>query len=462
MKRTIFSLVIPILLLLSACSSIQTEKTHFATINQHLAANDFNGAIKILEDTKNIYYSKKDRVLYYLDLGLLYHYAKQYEKSNIMLSKAEDAIKELYTKSVSKALGSMLLNDNVLAYSGEDYENIYLNVIKALNYINLGNQEDAFVEIRKINQKLKSLQQRYNKMAKEYNKSKKGKLKFKPGENRFTDSALARLFSALLYRSEGEIDDAVIDLRKYKKVWQTESDIYDYKYVSVNKFFTKKPKLDLVCLVGTSPDKKAKTLYIHTEKDYLIIGQTKENIKGKTNLKDLKTFYWPGMEAGYHFKFQIPVMIKNPSKVNSIKITIDGYNNTNADLLEDIQKVAMVTFKIKEPIIYFKTITRAVLKGLISANQKKQLSKKIDNPLLSFAMRTAIDAAVDATENADLRISHYFPAKIYFKELDIKNGLYRLKIDYLDKNGNILYSDVKDSVTVNKNGLNLIESYYVQ
>jgi len=167
MKREIFHfIVIFFTLILVSCSSISTDKQHYASINQRLAANDFEGAIKVLEETKNIYYSKKDRVLYYLDLGLLYHYAKQYQKSNEMLSKAENAIKELYTKSISKVLASMILNDNTLDYSGEDYEDIYINVIKALNYINLNEREEAFVEIRKINEKLNFLEDKYKKYPK--------------------------------------------------------------------------------------------------------------------------------------------------------------------------------------------------------------------------------------------------------------------------------------------------------
>ncbi len=463
MKREIFHFIIIFFaLILVSCSSISTDKQHYASINQRLAANDFEGAIKILEETKNIYYSKKDRVLYYLDLGLLYHYAKQYQKSNEMLSKAENAIKELYTKSISKALASMILNDNTLDYSGEDYEDIYINVIKALNYINLNEREEAFVEIRKINEKLNYLEDKYKKISKEYNSSKKGKLKFKPGKNKFTDSALARLFSALLYRSEGQMEDASIDLRKFKQVWNKEPSIYDFKPISVNKFLSEKPKIDFVCLVGTSPDKKAKTLYIHTEKDHIIIATTNETPKGKSDLTYLNSFYWPGIKAGLHFKFQVPYIVKKPSKVSKIKISVNGYQNVKPDKLEDIQNVAINTFKIKEPIIYFKTITRAILKGVISAKQKQDLSKKIDNPLLSFAMRAAIDVAVDATEHADLRISHYFPANVYFKELEIKKGVYKVQIDYYDKEGNILFSDIKDNVEIKKGGLNLVESYYVQ
>ncbi len=79
-------------------------------------------------------------MLYYLDLGMLHHYAGNYAKSNEFLQKAEYAIEELFTASVSKIATSLLLNDNALDYSGEDYEDIYLNIFKALNFIALGKE----------------------------------------------------------------------------------------------------------------------------------------------------------------------------------------------------------------------------------------------------------------------------------------------------------------------------------
>ena len=61
---------------------------------------------------------------------MLHHYNGDFEQSNTLLSKAETAFDELYTKSIGRAAASMLLNDNILEYSGEDYEDIYLNIFK--------------------------------------------------------------------------------------------------------------------------------------------------------------------------------------------------------------------------------------------------------------------------------------------------------------------------------------------
>ena len=145
-----------------------------------------------------------------------------------------DTFDELYTKSLGRGAASMLLNDNILEYSGEDYEDVYLNVFKALNYVELDEFDDAFVEIRKINEKLSLLEQKYRKMAKQYNTSKDKKKNFESGTNKFHNSALGRYLSMLLYRAEGKMDDARIDKEKIDEAWQLQSHIYNFSKPSLN------------------------------------------------------------------------------------------------------------------------------------------------------------------------------------------------------------------------------------
>ena len=123
---------------------------------------------------------------------------QEYEESNIHLTQAEDAIEELFTKSISKATASMLLNDNTFAYAGEDYEDIYVNIFKALNYINLNKPESAFVEIRKVNIKLNLLEDKYKKYAEELNKSEDSKIEIKVKSNQFNNSVFSKIFKYAL------------------------------------------------------------------------------------------------------------------------------------------------------------------------------------------------------------------------------------------------------------------------
>ena len=101
-------------LVLSSCASTMTIQNQYEEAQEYVARRDFAGAGAVIESYKNESYKEKDRVLYYLDVGMLYHYAGEYEKSNAALSEAERGIEELYTKSISRAVASGVLNDNAL------------------------------------------------------------------------------------------------------------------------------------------------------------------------------------------------------------------------------------------------------------------------------------------------------------------------------------------------------------
>ncbi|MGB9591004.1 MAG: hypothetical protein ACPL1K_00630, partial [Candidatus Kryptoniota bacterium] len=307
-------------LVLSGCTSMQTQKQQFVEVDKALSNREFGRAALKLESGKNEYYSAKDRVLFYLDLGMLYHYGEKELKSNESLTLAENSIDELYTKSVSKAIVSMLLNDNALDYSGEAYEDVYLNVFKALNYIKMKQFDDAFVEVRRANNKLAQLEDKYRKIADDLSKQDTTGHKFKVEHNRFTNSALANYISFLMYRSQGKCSDAEIDARRIRDTWKEESYFYNFpmptlESCSDNNFSG--TRLNIVSFVGKSPELFARTLSIYTFKDAVGIYQS----DGK-NQKQIDVIQWPGMEASYHFKFSLPYMEKKGTLVSRVVVEV--------------------------------------------------------------------------------------------------------------------------------------------
>jgi len=465
MNRSIISKIIIFFLIfiISSCSTMKTSKVQFTGIEEKLKIRDYAGAISQIESAKDKYYKPKEKVVYYLDLGMLYHYHKEYAKSNEFLSKAEKAIEELYTKSISRAAASLLLNDNVLEYAGEDYEDIYLNIFKALNYIELDLFDDAFVEIRRINNKLSMLEDKHTKIADQFNLSKDKKVDFKAGKNKFHNSALGRYLSLLLYRAEGKLDDARIDKNKIAEAWDLQSQIYNFPKIQFDNYLeqTNKTRIDVLSFIGKSPDKKANTLYIHTEKDLIVIARTEENPRGKQKIEDFNVIPWKGIEEGYHFKFQLPKMNLRSSCIAKVKVVVDNRIAGELKIIESIENVALETYKIKEPIIYLKTITRAIVKGLFAEKRKQEMEAKINNNILGFAARLATDALVDATENADLRISRFFPSKALIKELLVEPGIHHIKIEYYSDNNTLLFTDDLGEKEFKADKLNLLESYYL-
>ena len=83
------------LLTLLSCASMKTQQAQYVESVPLAREGSYEQASLIIQEAKGEEYREKDRVLYYLDLGMLHHWSGEYELSNEMLTKAENAIEEL-------------------------------------------------------------------------------------------------------------------------------------------------------------------------------------------------------------------------------------------------------------------------------------------------------------------------------------------------------------------------------
>jgi hypothetical protein len=80
---------------------------------------------------------------------------------------------------------------------------------------------------------------------------------------------------------------------------------------------------------------------------------------------------------------------------------------------------------------------------------------------VAFFTRLAAQLLVDSTENADLRVSRFFPAKASVREIHLFEGAYDIRINYYDHAGKILYTDERLGYPIKANHLNVLESAYL-
>lgn len=429
-----------------------------------LKRGDYAAAQSRIQNYRYLYAPGKDRALYALDRGLLQHYQGDYKASNQSLETAEQAMDDAFVKSVTRGAASLLLNDNVLTYAGEDYENIYVNVFKALNYIGLDQFDEAFVEIRRIDEKLKVLESRYWKIAEKYNQAREMDETFNVGKNRFQNSALGRWLSLLIYRAEGRHDDAAIDLKKIELANRLQPDISSPPGSQLETALQPPSagtvKVSFLGLIGQAPEKRANTFWIHTQKNQLFIGASQESRTGGQEFTGANALYWPGLEPGYTFKFQLPFLHKRGTRVQSISVLVDGRHGPRFDPLESLENAAAAAFEIRQPLIRLKTISRTVTKGIAAAQAQRAAEKQWGE---SQGILTGILAGIgiSLTENADLRISHFFPAQAQIAEMQLTPGIHQIAIEYRGAGGTVLHTDPVGAVTIRPDGLNLIESFYL-
>jgi uncharacterized protein len=171
----------------------------YLLIEASLRAHDPKGADAIVAVAENDYGSK-GRVLYGMDRGMTLQLAGDYQQSNAALEQAEEELDRLYTRRIRTETLGFMTNDTALPYEGDPYEQVLINVLKALNYAVLGQWQDALVEARRIDHRLNVLSDR----TKE--------------KNAYRDDGLARYLSGILYESTGDVNNAFI---AYRKAYET-------------------------------------------------------------------------------------------------------------------------------------------------------------------------------------------------------------------------------------------------
>ena len=116
----------------------------------------FVAAVSVLEAAQDTF-GDKDAVLYFLERGMLYHYAGHFSASNASFQVATRLAELNYTKSVSVEASTFLANDNTRPYYGENFERALIHMFGAFNYQGLGQLDEALVEIGRLNFFLRQL-----------------------------------------------------------------------------------------------------------------------------------------------------------------------------------------------------------------------------------------------------------------------------------------------------------------
>jgi hypothetical protein len=134
-------------------------------VEHPLSQGRYDEAVTALEANSKQLESAQGPIVLALDQGMVFHYARQFDLSNRHLDNAEGLITDAFTKSITEGVATYLVNDNARTYPGEDFEDIYSNVFKSLNYQMLGKTEDAMVEIRRATEKQQVLRDKYEKLS---------------------------------------------------------------------------------------------------------------------------------------------------------------------------------------------------------------------------------------------------------------------------------------------------------
>ncbi|WP_224244246.1 COG3014 family protein [Hyalangium gracile] len=177
--------------LLVGCAGDYVARTY--GVRQAYEGEDYPRALSELEDLERNG-NPNDTLLVLLDKGMVLHAAGRWQESIQVLAKADRLSQELDGISIREEAGALLSNERQRAYRGEDFEKLMISVLQALNYAQLGQDEDALVEVRRVNERLQ-------RMIVEEKKP-------------YEQLAIARYIGGVLYEDQRNWDSAYIDYAK--------------------------------------------------------------------------------------------------------------------------------------------------------------------------------------------------------------------------------------------------------
>lgn len=184
-----------------------------------------------------------DRLLYYTELGMVYHLAGDYEKSNRLLESAERISEDLYTKRVSDMLTTAMTNPRQGPYRAANFERVFINYYKALNYLMLaldssdakmreGALEGARIESRRMDIVLSDIEAQKGDYQEQADREKSMFSKLMRIFNKLTgeiidrdkivyrNDAFGHYLAGMIYEQHKEYDDARVAYQKSASLYE--------------------------------------------------------------------------------------------------------------------------------------------------------------------------------------------------------------------------------------------------
>lgn len=424
------------MLVLSGCA---TYSSSFGVVQRNLAAQDFDGALQILEKQAD---AKNDRVLYLLNKGMVLRMKRDFAGSNIALEAAKTEMNRLYAESISENALSFVVNDATVSYAGDDYEQVLVHLYKALNYLELGQLNEARVEALQVDIKLREL-----------------------GENipdsKFTEDALSRYLTGMIYEELGEWSDAMIAYRKAYQAYQK----YQTHYATAIPDMLKHDLIRLATRQGlkkeaaeyrktfdmparldeeAAPEQVGELVFVLNNglaplKRERIVGATgpASSVVMATNTNR--------QVAPVMVNIALPYYEARPAAVQKARISISG-KQTETQLMEDVDAIARASLDARMPAITTRSIARAVSKVAIQRSVDRAGRNGNNDLAVELLGSLFVRVAAIATERADTRSWLTLPANVQLAKLSVPPGSYAVTVELLDDGERVIatqkYADI--------------------
>lgn len=461
MKIIKFIQFLAILVLLTGCSTFRSYNSEMEPVIQGVAKGDIGKAIS--EHESNASSDKDKDLLYFMEKGELQRLKKLYPETIATWTEADQMIAQWESEAklsgakVGEAIGSVVVNDKLRRYDGEDYEKVMLSTRLALAYLAAGKTEDALVEIKKTWERENLIKTLHEKEIDEAESSAKEKgysnksedLKGYPISTLNSpevthlkngyQNAFSHYLSGFLYEDAGETSLAAASYRTAIELEPSLSVLKDGLIGMDNRFSTlanttvntdqaisteKKPKKK-----GKGKNKGAKKIVSEpvvaeaevvsplipqsNESDVLFVVET-----GVAPYKKSIMIPLPIPSAGL-VPISFPVLESNPiSAIKATSITLPNNSISHLTTITSLENLSRRSLKDNLPWIMVRAAIRAAIKGGAQAAAYQQ----------NAAAGLAMNAVNVATEQADERTWNLLPSEITIARVKLPEGKSTIKI----------------------------------
>lgn len=493
---------VSVMVMLTSCASSgglskKQKKIKDVEYLNSLNQGDFDSCLKYMESLypenskkkKNKNANLQNKIRDDFDIGMLNHYMGDYEKSLQVMNSTDSLMHQAFTKSITQGIAAATINDNMAEYGGTPYEYMYLNIFNALNYYNLGDYDEAAVEIRKLNNKQKEFIVKYGSLLKNLsdsysaeNSDERSKLenayktlnlnrnqfagqtpKKPTEEDIFRDSPLARYISLLFYMMEGDDGNASLDARTLNVLNKSIDVSDDLKIPRGNG------RLNVLAFSGFIGRRGEQRIRIGP---FLGIYYHRKTRNGSEALVippfDLE-FAYPVFPAPQSYESQVftvpaslfdPLIKLKPGNVQIIPNAVDSVTSVqlvmdddcgdfsgktyNFSLLEDLNYAVQQDVNLKAKTAYTRSVIRSLIRKFttVTGSSVALTSARIaldenNGDILQYlaytaayvALAASVDA-LDSLETADIRQAYVLPAKANACGITLPEGNYSFTVKY--------------------------------
>lgn len=395
----------PFLLLAGGCGIFSDYPASTEAARAAFARGDFERALERMPAPE----SGPDRLLYALERGAIAHTSGDFERSLAEFERALGALESLEGRptvsgrSVTEAVGSIVLNDKALPYDGEGFEVVLVHVFLALDYLYLGRIENALVEVKRADARAREEEERY-------------------GDRYPQQNAFARYVSGAIYEALGEFDEARID------------------YLAVEKA---NPGFERV-----RRDLLRMAVYLGAEDDEAAIRAKWGDlpIEGDPGAGEVVGFLACGLgpvkrpieipiPTGHTLtKVAVPDYVRRPNPAVAVELWEGGSRLARSEPVEDVEEIAIRNLRDRIAAVSAKAVARAAAKGV--AGEILVRNQDSDSSAVLVALAATLFNLV--TEQADLRSWLTLPANFQVLRVELPPGTRDLTLRLIGGEGRVL------------------------